>query len=218
VRRPWLVQVVAGHRRTLAAAAVGGVVFALLAWAAVPGRLLLAWDAFAVVLMALIGARAAGATPAAMAAYAEAQETGEWLVFWITLLGILASVGAIISQFTGLKDVSPDVRDLRVGLVAGTLLVSWLVTHAVFALRYAHEYYEASTDGTRGGLDFPGKKAPDYLDFLYFAVVIGMTFQVSDVQVADRHLRQLVMVHGLLSFLFNTIIVALMVNLVAGLL
>ena len=218
MRRPWLVQVVAGHSRTLASAATGGAVFALLVWAAVPGRLLLAWDAFAVMLMALIGARAAGATPAAMAAYTEAQETGEWLVFWITLLGILASVGAIISQFSGLKDVSPEMRDLRVGLVAGTLLVSWLVTHAVFALRYAHEYYEASADGTRGGLDFPGKKAPDYLDFLYFAVVIGMTFQVSDVQVTDRSLRQLVMVHGLLSFLFNTIIVALTVNLVAGLL
>ncbi len=96
--------------------------------------------------------------------------------------------------------------------------MSWLVTHAVFALRYAHEYYEARADGARGGLDFPGKQLPDYLDFLYLAIVIGMTFQVSDVQVTDRYLRQLVMVHGLLSFLFNTIIVALTVNLVAGLL
>ena len=72
--------------------------------------------------------------------------------------------------------------------------------------------------GLRGGLDFPGGEPPDYWDFLYFAVVIGMTFQVSDVQITDRSLRRLALVHGMLGFLFNTVIVALTVNLAAGLL
>ncbi len=116
VTRPWLVQVVVGHPRTLVAAAAGGVVFALLAWAAVPGRLLLAWDAFAVVLMALIAERAVRAAPAQMATYAEAQETGEWLVFSITLLGILASVGAIISQFSGSDPPRPTCATFAWGL------------------------------------------------------------------------------------------------------
>jgi len=217
-RRSWLVQVVAGHPRTLAAAAFGVILFALLAWDVVPGRLLVAWDGFAIMLMALIGAHAARATPTRMAAYAEAQETGEWLVFSVTLLGILASVGAVLSQSSGLKEVSNGLRGYRVGLVAATLAVSWIVTHVVFALRYAHEYYEAAPDGFRGGLEFPGKQPPDYLDFLYFAFVIGMTFQVSDVQITHRHMRRLALIHGLLSFLFNTIIVALTVNLAAGLL
>ena len=113
---------------------------------------------------------------------------------------------------------APDARAVHVGLVAATLVASWLVTHVVFALRYAHEYYEASPGGLRGGLDFPGGEPPDYWDFLYFAVVIGMTFQVSDVQITDRSLRRLALVHGMLGFLFNTVIVALTVNLAAGLL
>jgi uncharacterized membrane protein len=94
------------------------------------------------------------------------------------------------------------------------------MTHASFAFRYAHEYYQTDSDspGINGGLEFPGETRPDYLDFLYFALVIGMTFQVSDVEISSRPLRRLAMVHGLLSFLFNTIIVALTVNLAAGML
>ena len=82
---------------------------------------------------------------------------------------------------------------MHVGLVTATLLLSWLVTHVVFALRYAHEYYatDLGGPGVDGGLDFPGKEPPDYWDFCYFAVVIGMTFQVSDVQITSRKLRRL---------------------------
>jgi uncharacterized membrane protein len=88
-----------------------------------------------------------------------------------------------------------------------------------FALRYAHEYYardEGGPDVDRG-LDFPNENEPDYLDFLYFALVLGMTFQVSDVQITSRKLRRIATLHGLLSFLFNTVIVALTVNIAAGL-
>lgn len=192
--------------------------FAGLSLAGVPGRLVIAWDGFALALMLLLGARAIGSAPGEMAEHAEAQEAGEWLVFSVVVLGIIASVVAVISEFSAIKTSSPGVRDLRVALVAATLAVSWLVTHVVFALRYAHEYYQTAPGGLHGGLDFPGGEPPDYWDFLYFAIVIGMTFQVSDVQITDRKLRRLATVHGLLGFLFNTIIVALTVNLAAGLL
>ncbi len=218
MRRVWLVRVALAHRRTLIAALCGVVVFTGLALAGVPGRLVIAWDGFALALIVLTGARAIGAAPGEMAENAEAQEAGEWLVFWVVVLGILASVVAVISEFSALKNASPGVRDLRVSLVAVTLALSWFVTHVVFALRYAHEYYEAAPSGLRGGLEFPGGKPPDYWDFLYFAIVVGMTFQVSDVQITDRKLRRLALVHGLLGFVFNTIIVALTVNLAAGLL
>jgi uncharacterized membrane protein len=101
-----------------------------------------------------------------------------------------------------------------------TLFVSWLMTHTTFAFRYAHEYYQIDPGaaGIAGGLEFPGEKRPDYLDFMYFSLVLGMTFQVSDVQITARKFRRLAAVHGLLSFLFNTIILALTVNLAAGLL
>ena len=216
--RPWIARVAAAHPFTLIAALCGIAVFAALALAGARGRLVIAWDAFALVFMALVAIRATGAAPGEMAAYAEAQESGEWLVFWVTVLGVLVSVGAVLTEFSNLKDVSPGARAFHVGLVAVTLLLSWLVTHVAFALRYAHEYYEAAPSGARGGLDFPGGQPPDYWDFLYFAAVIGMTFQVSDVQITDRFLRRLALVHGVLGFLFNTVIVALTVNLVAGLL
>lgn len=217
-RAAWPVRVARAHRRTLAAACCGVLLFAGLVLAGVPGRLVIAWDGFALSLMLLTAARAAGAAPGEMAANAEAQEAGEWLVFWVVVLGILASVVAVFSEFSALKGASPGVRSLRVALVAVTLALSWLVTHVVFALRYAHEYYETAPSGLRGGLEFPGNEPPDYWDFLYFAVVIGMTFQVSDVQITDRRLRRLALAHGLLGFLFNTVIVALTVNLAAGLL
>lgn len=217
-RGAWALRVARAHPRMLAAVLCGGAAIAILSLAGVPERLILGWDTFAIVLMALIAAHTHSAGPAQMAENAEAQDAGEWLVFWVTVLGIAASVVAVISTFSGLKGARPGVRDLRVALVAVTLGVSWLATHVVFALRYAHEYYETTSEGVRGGLLFPGGQPPDYWDFLYFAVVIGMTFQVSDVQIADRGLRRLALVHGVFGFTFNTVIVALTVNLAAGLL
>ena len=132
----------------------------------------------------------------------------------------IASFAAILGEFSASKAMPASLRDLHVALVAVTLFVSWLVTHTVFALRYAHEYYAATPGvaGIDGGLDFPGGAAPDYWDFFYFALVLGMTFQVSDVQITSKKLRRLATLHGLLGFLFNTVILALSVNIGASLL
>jgi uncharacterized membrane protein len=107
-----------------------------------------------------------------------------------------------------------------VAIVAVTLALSWMLTHAVFALRYAHEFYTRTGDAEvpDGGLEFPREPNPDYWDFLYFSAVLGMTFQVSDVQITSRKFRRLATLHGLLGFMFNTVIVALTVNLASGLL
>lgn len=155
-----------------------------------------------------------------MAQDAARQQEGEWTIFWITVAAVVASFAAVLGEFSQIKSGPPGSELLHIALVTATLLLSWLVTHTFFALRYAHEYYQASSDGTDidRGLEFPGEKAPDYWDFFYFSVVVGMTFQVSDVQITSRKLRRLAAAHGLLSFLFNTVIVALSVNLGAGLL
>ena len=150
---------------------------------------------------------------------AAAQQEGEWVVFGLTLLGTIFSFIALISVFAALKS-DPGRQSLRLTLVASTLVESWLMTHVTFALRYAHEFYSRDDSPLRidRGLEFPGTEQPDYLDFLYFALVLGMTFQVSDVQITSRKLRRLATLQGLMSFLFNTVIVALTVNLAAGLL
>ena len=184
-------------------------------------RSILAWDTGVIVYLVSAAFLFTTERLDRMAEDAAAQEEGEWTVFWLTVAAVMFSFAAIVSEFanTG-KDLPPLERNMRVALVAVTLFVSWLMTHTTFAFRYAHEYYEVADNGTgiAGGLEFPEEKRPDYLDFMYFSLVLGMTFQVSDVQITARKFRRLAAAHGLLSFLFNTIILALTVNLAAGLL
>jgi uncharacterized membrane protein len=96
-----------------------------------------------------------------------------------------------------------------------------MLVHTLFAVHYAHGYYgDAPRDGRggiAGGLAFPGGAEPDYWDFLYFSFVIGMTSQVSDVQTTSPWMRRLCLAHGIVSFFFNTVILALTVNSAAGL-
>jgi uncharacterized membrane protein len=183
-------------------------------------RAILAWD-FGVIVY-LVGSAYLFTSERLdhMAADAAVQEEGEWTIFWLTVAVVAFSFAAILGEFADTSNMPPARRNLHVILVAVTLFVSWLMTHTSFAFRYAHEFYETDPAGTdiTGGLEFPGEKRPDYLDFLYFSLVLGMTFQVSDVQITARKFRRLATVHGLLSFLFNTIILALTVNIAAGLL
>jgi uncharacterized membrane protein len=182
-------------------------------------RAILAWDigvlSFLLLTLHLFLTR----DPAQMPALAEEQEEGQWTIFWITLFASLVSFFAVTTVLPGLKDLAPEQRMLRVVFVAATLGLSWVLTHVIFTIRYAHHWYDTDdTSQLKKGLNFPGCSEPDYMDFLYFAMVLGMTFQVSDVQIESRHLRRLALLHGLVSFLYNTIIVALTVNIAAGLL
>lgn len=217
----WPVRVVAGHRRTWSAVLVGVVVFALQPDTLAPWtRGIVAWDVGGVLLLSLAAVRfAREGSGATMAENARQQSDGEWTMFCVTLAGVLFSFVALTTELANVKELSPFERSLHVSLVGGTLLLSWLVTHVVFAVRYSHEYYTTSLGRAEvdGGLQFPGEDAPDYWDFVYFALVLGMTFQVSDVEITSRKLRRLASVHGLIGFLFNTVIVALTVNIAAGL-
>ncbi len=216
-----LAAVFSGHIRTFSAVLLGVLGFWALprAW---PGeeRATLAWDMGAAFFLLLCAIMFLTTPKDGMEANACAQEEGEWTLFWLVMAGTLASLGTILHEFSTMKTAAPAVRNERVAVVAATLTLSWLLTHAVFALRYAHEYYQRSEGQSDidGGLEFPSTKRPDYWDFVYFAAVLGMTFQVSDVQITSGKLRRLATVHGMLGFLFNTVIVALTVNLASGLL
>lgn len=215
-------RVVMGHPKTFAALLLVLVAFAALPRAMAPlTRAITAWDLGAIALLAMLAVTfATEGDDAAIARNAERQQEGEWTMFAVSLAGVAFSFAALAGELSASKGLPGVAHDLHLVLVATTLLVSWLVTHILFAMRYAHEYYAVSVPGAGvdGGLAFPGNTPPDYWDFVYFAVVLGMTCQVSDVQVTSRKLRRLATAHGLLAFLFNTVVVALTVNIAAGVL
>ncbi len=219
--RPWPIRVAAGHPRTVAALATALVAYVVLPWGLASWtRAIVAWDIGAVMLLVLSAVLfAREGSDAAMAENAMGQLEGEWTMFWVTLAAVAFSFAALTQVLPEAKSLPPGQRGLAVGLVSATLLLSWLVTHLVFAYRYAHEYYTISAGRTKvdGGLEFPGHEPPDYWDFVYFSLVLGMTFQVSDVQITTRKFRRLASLHGLIGFFFNTVIVALTVNIAAGL-
>jgi uncharacterized membrane protein len=184
------------------------------------GHLVLSWDIGALVLLVLWGITMVRTAPLDMPARAKAQENGEWTVFAISLAAIVASVFVVLIEFKNISNLKGETKIFHLSLVIVTLLISWLTMQLIFALRYAHEYYSYS-DGSAemdGGLEFPHEPEPDYFDFLYFSMVLGMTFQVSDVDITARKIRRLATLHGFVGFTFNTVILALTVNIAAGLL
>jgi uncharacterized membrane protein len=149
------------------------------------------------------------------------QEDGSRLyVFLLILITSFASLFTVLLlMLSKNRDNTPGFTFIPVA-VSG-MLFSWIMVHTIFGFHYAHLYYgNDSNDSTKHaeGLEFPNDKKPDYLDFAYFSYVIGMTFQVSDVQITSKNIRRLVLLHGLLSFGLNTFVVALTINLIAGLL
>lgn len=180
-------------------------------------RAVLAWDAGSLMFLALTAISFLQAQDHDISYDAKRQQEGEWSVFALTLIGAVMSFAAIILfSRTGHK----AYQGLYVVFIVATLTVSWLTTHVMFAYRYAHEYYSYDQGGNEPdrGIEFPGGDKPDYLDFIYFSFVLGMTFQVSDCNVTSKKLRRLATMQGLIGFLFNTVILALSVNIAASLL
>ena len=149
---------------------------------------------------------------------AQQQDQSSPLLFIVMVLAGLASVVAIIAMLQDIKNLKDAERAWHIALSMTALALSWLLIQTTFAFRYAHRYYQEEMNNkvAGAGLDFPGKLDPDYFDFLYYSFVVGMTSQVSDVQVTSREMRRLTLIHGVLSFAFNMLVLALSVNVVAG--
>lgn len=144
---------------------------------------------------------------------ARQEDQGRWGILWTSV-----ALSAIVLVALGLElHAGKSGGPLALAMAAACLVLAWLFMNTMFALHYAHAYYgDGARREPRGGLEFPGDPEPDYWDFAYFALVLGMTFQVSDVQITDRHLRRIALLHGLIAFFFNVIILALSVNVVGG--
>lgn len=186
-----------------------------------PTRLILAWDVGAICFLILAFVTIDSATPQKMRRSAQHQDYSRFTILTLVVAAACASLLAIGFMLKGTKDISPLILTLHVVLAVLTVVTSWLLTHTMFALYYAHLYYRddraSDTSTNAEGLDFPGDKEPDYWDFLYFSYVIGMTCQVSDVATTSRSMRRLALIHGVLTFFFNTVILALSINIIAGL-
>lgn len=206
---PKPIRIVLARPRIFIAFGIGILTFFLLPASLRPiARALLGWDVSALIYLLL--AFALGMTSGAgyIRRNAAAQDDGRFFILIFTTAAAMASLAAIVAEL-GIK--TRGAPELTLAVV--TTALSWTAVHTTFALHYAHEYYRAKKPG---GLEFPGGDEPDYWDFIYFSFVIGMTAQVSDVGISDRMIRRTATAHGVVSFVFNTALVALMVNIAAS--
>jgi uncharacterized membrane protein len=176
------------------------------------------YDTFAFVTLSFITVAVALTTSTQIRSLAGKQDVGRTIIFVVVIVAACAAVFAVAFLIRGGKFASGSRFTLHVFLTVATVVLSWLLMHMVFGLRYAHNFYgDRDAHTAKHGLHFPNESEPDYRDFAYFSFVIGMTCQVSDVVVTSRKMRRLVLIHGVLSFAFNTIILALTVNVVSSL-
>jgi uncharacterized membrane protein len=142
------------------------------------------------------------------------QDEGNTVILVLTVAAAIASLAAIFAELGTVGGASRQPGQLI--LATATVVLSWAFIHAIFALHYAHEFYGEGRDRKIGGMTFPDDEEPDYWDFTYFAFTIGMCGQVSDVTVSSKSIRRTVLVHSVISFLFNAALLALTVNIAAS--
>ena len=204
---------------SLAAAVV---VFFLMQGDTIPVQFMSAWVCFCLIDLVISWSIMSTAHPQEITIIAKNQDLSRLLTFFILLVASFVSLVAIVLLLRALPTPGQKGYYYHMVLFISSVTCSWVLIHTIFTIRYAHLFYTSKKEDAiekeyRGGLDFPNEKRPDYFDFAYFSFVIGMTFQVSDVTVSSGIIRRLVLVHGLISFLFNTTIVALIINIIAGL-
>jgi uncharacterized membrane protein len=210
---PRIVRVVRARPRLFLAAVLGIVVGLVLPseWR-VTTRLLVTWDVGVGLYLALAFQAMARADIARIRRRAAMLDEDRIPFLILTAGAALATIGAIVAE---LGDKETARAPAHIGLAVVTIALSWAFIHTIFALHYAHEFY-IENRYEDGGLAFPGKEQPDYWDFIYFSLVIGMTSQVSDVAVTAKGIRRTVAAHGVVSFFYNVALLALTVNIAAS--
>ncbi|WFU40904.1 DUF1345 domain-containing protein [Bradyrhizobium sp. CB82] len=205
------VRVVYARPRTFIALATGVLVCLLL-----PGslrlvtRLLIGWDALIAVYLTLVYSMMLNQDHNHIRRAAVMQDDGRFVILLVIAVGAFASIAAIVAELGTHRGIG------ELSLAITTIALSWAAVHTTFALHYAHDYYRHAKPG---GLQFPsGEKDDhaDYWDFVYFSFVIGMTAQVSDVGITDKIIRRTATAHGIVSFIYNTALLALTVNIAAS--
>jgi uncharacterized membrane protein len=180
-------------------------------------RPLLAWDAGVGLYLVLAWVMMLRSDMDRMRRRANVEDDGAAVILVLTIVASIASLAAILLELIDVSDLPRHQVTLRLALVAVTIVLSWSFIHTAFALHYAHEFYDDDVKQAHKCLHFPGTEQPDYLDFIYFAFVIGTTSQTADVEISSRGMRRLALLHGVVSFFFNTTLLAVTINIAAGL-
>jgi uncharacterized membrane protein len=205
-------RIVRGHIRLFFAIAVGIAVYVATAGQGYAvTRFLLAWDTGAILYLVMAAWAFATFDLKRLRDRCAEEDEGAAIMLVCVIGASIASLGAIVAFLGGAKAAGNE-GGLNFAFAVLTIVLSWMLIHTMFAFHYAHEFYGEGADRKKGGLNFPGDPRPDYWDFAYFSFVIGMTFQVSDVQVRGKFLRHIVLLHGIVSFFFSVAILALAVN------
>jgi uncharacterized membrane protein len=211
------------RQRLVLGVAAGAATFVVLRGQLRPASAAIAgWNAVAVVILALDWVTILRTPQRKIRQLAQQQDLSRFLVFLFVVVTASAALFAVGFLVSVERSRSGGHFMVHLLLTLMTVIFSWTLVHTVYGLRYAHAFYgdsdEPDVNRHAGGLVFPGDRPPDYFDFEYFSFVVGMTCQVSDVQITSRRMRRITLVHSVLSFGFNTMILALLINTVSSLL
>ena len=214
-----------GSRPRLAAAILVGALVGL-ALALVPNpfslptRAILTWDLACGLFLAATFVGMRGRDAAAMRSRAAFEDEGGKAILALALIATIASLGAVAAELQMAKGADGGEKVVRVAVAFATVALSWTFVHLIFALHYAHEFYapaRARGAPIRGGLLFPGTDSPDYWDFLHFSLIVGVAAQTADIQITSQRLRRIGTAHSVTAFGFNTVVLALTINLLTSL-
>jgi uncharacterized membrane protein len=181
-----------------------------------PTRFLIAWNLGVFVYLFLVARMVWLSTPTLIRQRALTQSESQFVELVLVLLASIAALVAIFLELTLAKSSEGTVKIAQICLAAATILFAWFFIHTMFALHYAHDYYDTRARGQPTGLLFPGTEDPEYGDFFYAAFIIGTSGQTADVSFTNKRLRRVALIHSIFSFLFNTTMLAMTINVAAG--
>jgi uncharacterized membrane protein len=211
------------HGRLLIGLSVALIIFFLSRKTPPAIQFILIWSSFCFTVLLMLWAIILTTTAAEVRVIAGKQDSSRTIISVFVLFASIVSLFAVIFLMRTLPNPQKAGYSFHVGFAITSVILSWIMIHTIFAIRYAHLYYKIvfeermSQKEHKGGLIFPSDDPPDYFDFAYFSFVIGMTWQVSDIQISSRRIRRMALLHALLSFIYNTVILALTINIISNL-
>ena len=219
IQRSHIFRLVRARPRLFIATAVGIAIGNLLPIAVASHastRLLIAWNAGTCLYVLMAAVMMIRSSEHRMHHRAQLQDDGQLVILVLVVVSGMASLAAIAGQLSVVKDMHGFLKTAHIALAGVTVISSWTFIQVMFTLHYAHDYYAAACHGHAPGLEFPKDDQPGYGDFFYFASVIGTSGQTADVSFVSKSMRRIGSVHCILAYLFNTTVLALLINIGAS--